>query len=207
MIPILLISHSKHALKRFLDEKNKEEKTITIFLSPEKTEYSIDQIREITKEVSIDQPLKQMYVLQDFDSSSLEAQNAFLKLLEEPPDNVEFILVVSNPYILLPTIISRTKIVRLDKRKENILDTKVFKVIKSLDFGSFLVSSKDECLILLVQICLFFRERYLEDPKSTSIMKEVLTVYRFVQNNNVNPQLALDHLLIFISKKYSMKKG
>jgi DNA polymerase-3 subunit delta' len=38
-----------------------------------------------------------------------QAQNAFLKLLEEPNDNVHFILVSSSTSKLLPTILSRVK--------------------------------------------------------------------------------------------------
>ncbi len=214
MIPLLVVSHTKQALKRFLDEKNKSEKSIIISLTPQSSEYSIDQIREIKKEVKIGQPLKRIYLFEDFENSSLEAQNSFLKLLEEPPENVEFILTVSNPYTLLPTIISRTKIVRLDKRKDYEKNTTVIKALtlylskknlRAVDFSAFTSPSKEDCLTLLIQICLFFRERYLNDPIAAIIIKEILTVYRLVQNNNVNAQLAVDHLLIFIAKKYSMK--
>lgn len=214
MIPLLVVSHTKQALKRFLDEKNKSEKSIMISLIPQSSEYSIDQIREIKKEVKVDQPLKRIYLFEEFENSSLEAQNAFLKLLEEPPENVEFILTVSNPYTLLPTIISRTKIVRLDKGEryegnKNIEKALMLYLSKKnlgvIDFNIFTSSSKEDCLTLLTQICLFFRERLSNDPKSAAIIKEILTVYRLVQNNNVNPQLAVDHLLIFIAKKYSMK--
>lgn len=37
----------------------------------------------------------------------VQAQNALLKTLEEPPRNVEFVLVASNKNLLLPTIRSR----------------------------------------------------------------------------------------------------
>lgn len=214
MIPLLLISHSKPSLKRFLEKKNQEEKNIIIPITPQTTGYSIDQVREIAREVKIGQPMKRIYVLEDFEHSSPEAQNSFLKLLEEPPSQVEFILTVSNPYSLLPTIISRTKIILLDKRRNIIIDPSISKALteyvtkknrRTVNFSLFTASKKEEALILLIQMCLFFRERFTLDPISTHIEKEILTVYRLVQNNNSNPQLALDHLLIFISKKYSMK--
>ncbi|HET7275773.1 MAG TPA: DNA polymerase III subunit delta' C-terminal domain-containing protein [Longimicrobiaceae bacterium] len=45
--------------------------------------------------------------------SSPEAANAFLKLLEEPPDDTTIIITSANPGALLPTIISRVFSVRL----------------------------------------------------------------------------------------------
>src|SRR5690625_7732943 len=42
-----------------------------------------------------------------------EAVNAFLKLLEEPSENVMFILTSSRPEQLLPTIVSRCQEIRL----------------------------------------------------------------------------------------------
>lgn len=214
MMSLLVISHSKQALKNFLEKKETEQKSVTTFLKPQNSEYSIDQIREISREVKIAQPLKRIYVLEDFDSSSLEAQNSFLKLLEESPNNTEFILVVSHPYALLPTIISRTKIIRLDTRKNYELDTDISKTLASflskknlpsLNFSFFTCSSKEDCFHILIQMCLFFRERFMNDHISPIIVKEILNVYRMLKNNNLNPQLALDHLLIFIAKKYSMK--
>lgn len=204
MIPLLVIFYTKHSLKQFLEEKKTHEISIITNLTPQASEYSIDQIREIKKEVKVGNPMKRTYILEDFDKSSFEAQNSFLKLLEEPPDNVEFILCVSQPYLLLPTIISRTKIIRLGISKVSKGDKNFKKKdFHSVDFSLFTCSSRDDCLDILTQVLLFFRERFLDDPKSTAIIKESLTVYRLVQNNNINPQLALDHLLIFIQKRYN----
>ena len=41
------------------------------------------------------------------------AQNAFLKVLEEPPQDVSFILLCQNSRRLLPTILSRCTLLRL----------------------------------------------------------------------------------------------
>ena len=46
-------------------------------------------------------------VILDADRLHLNAANAFLKTLEEPPDNTLFILVTSNPGLLPVTIVSR----------------------------------------------------------------------------------------------------
>jgi len=48
-----------------------------------------------------------VYVFLEADSFNLDAANAFLKTLEEPPPHVYFILVTDRPERLLPTIVSR----------------------------------------------------------------------------------------------------
>lgn len=48
-----------------------------------------------------------VFLLNNFDSSTEEAQNKLLKILEEPPKNVYFLLSVKNEGKVLPTIKSR----------------------------------------------------------------------------------------------------
>jgi DNA polymerase-3 subunit delta' len=52
-----------------------------------------------------------VYIFLEADSFNLEAANAFLKTLEEPPGHVHFILVTDRPERLLPTIVSRCQLV------------------------------------------------------------------------------------------------
>ncbi len=40
--------------------------------------------------------------------------NSLLKIIEEPPENTYFILVTENPDVILPTILSRTQLVRVN---------------------------------------------------------------------------------------------
>lgn len=74
----------------------------------------IGQIRELQKQVNY-KPFEgrwKVYILNDAEKLNLEAANALLKTLEEPPPDTAFILVSSNPSALLPTIISRCQLVR-----------------------------------------------------------------------------------------------
>lgn len=57
----------------------------------------------------------QVVVIDDADAMSPGAQNAFLKLLEEPGESVHFILTSHQPTKLLPTVISRVERVNLSK--------------------------------------------------------------------------------------------
>ena len=55
------------------------------------------------------------YVFEDADSMTPQAQNAFLKLLEEPPQNVYFFLIAADRRRFLPTILSRTILLKMQR--------------------------------------------------------------------------------------------
>lgn len=54
-----------------------------------------------------------VFIIDDADRMNIQAQNAFLKLLEEPVANVHFILTAHQPHTLLPTVLSRVQRVRI----------------------------------------------------------------------------------------------
>lgn len=53
-----------------------------------------------------------VFIIEDADRMNLDAQNHFLKTLEEPPGRSMFILLTEYPRMLLPTIRSRCQMVR-----------------------------------------------------------------------------------------------
>lgn len=72
---------------------------------------SISQIREIGLLLSAkpNEALKRMVLIKDADKMNVQAQNALLKMLEEPPKNTFFILTATHTPPLLPTILSRCR--------------------------------------------------------------------------------------------------
>jgi len=72
----------------------------------------IDTIREIINFVSYkyDEVNKRFIIIPNADMMNMEAQNSLLKTLEEPPEDVFFILLTSKPNQLLETIKSRCRI-------------------------------------------------------------------------------------------------
>lgn len=75
----------------------------------------IDQIRTLRGRLVL-RPFNSTYkmaLLLDFEKSTEEAQNAFLKTLEEPPRNTIIVLTSPNMDLLLPTIVSRCQIISL----------------------------------------------------------------------------------------------
>ncbi|HEY4160921.1 MAG TPA: hypothetical protein VGM08_02565 [Candidatus Saccharimonadales bacterium] len=84
---------------------------------PEKGSIAIEQIRDLIGFFRLKVPgtakIKRVAVLQDANTMGIEAQNALLKLLEEPPAGSVLILTSAQPQGLLATIRSRVQILRL----------------------------------------------------------------------------------------------
>jgi len=72
--------------------------------------FSVEDVREqITKNVTI-RPYgskKKVYVVRDAGKMNIQAQNALLKTLEEPPEYVVILLLADNAEVFLNTILSR----------------------------------------------------------------------------------------------------
>ena len=76
----------------------------------DKGAHDIETVRNIEALVRTKQTTPQIFVVEQADCLTSAAQNAFLKLLEEPNDNILFIFLASEPKNLLPTILSRAKV-------------------------------------------------------------------------------------------------
>lgn len=72
-------------------------------------EITVDQIRDLGVDALVlpNEAARKVYILPEADAMNPSAQNAFLKLLEEPPPFVTFILCVRNREALLETVRSR----------------------------------------------------------------------------------------------------
>lgn len=78
-------------------------------------QISTDIVRELyvtLRGKSIDE---QVVIIDDADTMTLSAQNSLLKLLEEPPAAVRFILTSHHPEKLLPTVRSRVQPVHISR--------------------------------------------------------------------------------------------
>ena len=74
----------------------------------------VDQVREIvaTAHLVPSEGKSKVYVLRSADKMNPQAQNALLKLLEEPPSSACFILACENASALLPTVRSRCELLQ-----------------------------------------------------------------------------------------------
>ncbi len=91
-------------------------------ISPENDKIGITNIRDLQQFVSLQIPSKRqigrVILIDDAHTMTREAQNALLKLLEEPPRQTILLLVSSRPRLLLPTILSRVQQLRVGLPEE-----------------------------------------------------------------------------------------
>lgn len=114
---------AKEFAKKILCNNTNEEtctcKSCTCFDGGNHTDFSIinengenikiEQIRKITEKV-IEKPIisnRKVYIINDAEKMTKEAQNCLLKTLEEPPSFITIILISSNENAILNTIKSR----------------------------------------------------------------------------------------------------
>lgn len=92
-----------------------------IIILPEKDEkvdldkgiISIDIMRRLYNDTRTKVSGRQIILIDYAERMTQQAQNAFLKLLEEPNENVHFILISNSVSKLLPTILSRVEVLNV----------------------------------------------------------------------------------------------
>lgn len=80
----------------------------------------VDEIRRLRRDAFIkpNEAKYKAYILLEAQEMTAQAQNALLKLLEEPPPGVVFLLTAPSASLLLPTICSRLQGIRLEETAE-----------------------------------------------------------------------------------------
>ena len=99
-----------------------------IIIEPDGTSIKIEQIREMQKKI-LEAPIessKKVYIIDDADLMTIEAQNCLLKTLEEPPEFVNIILVGSNESNFLSTIKSRCTIIKFQDIENDDIKTYLY---------------------------------------------------------------------------------
>ncbi len=82
---------------------------------PDKSSITVDRIRSVREEAYIlpNQSDRRVFIIPDANLMNEQAQNALLKVLEEPPKRVSFILTCEYSAQLLPTVTSRASVLSL----------------------------------------------------------------------------------------------
>ena len=105
-----------------------------VTICPEGSSHSIkiNKIREVIYQVSLKpyEAKKRIFVINDAEEMTDEAQNALLKLLEEPPQNHIFILTASNIAGVFPTVLSRCRVLKF----YSLSQSRIQELLKARDF-------------------------------------------------------------------------
>ena len=115
------------------------------FISPEegKKFINVGQIRTLRAEAFVKPHMskRRVFVINTAETMNESAQNAFLKVLEEPPEGVIFILISLSASELLETVVSRCT--RLSLVPPDI-DTAIRYISENTDYGRELIAAAAE---------------------------------------------------------------
>lgn len=138
----------------------------------------IEDTRELKKLVKFSFNEKTAIVIEDIDKVTIEAANAFLKNLEEPNQNLIYILTASNLDNVLPTIISRCEIISVQSTQ--------YTILRQLNYKDALnIKDRDEA-IKFVEDLIFLDHEKKEYKNMENYLK---TIQNLKANGNVSLQM------------------
>lgn len=107
MHSFLIIGNNKQKIGRHLKTLSRKYSKKQLIFEIKK----INDIRQLNSFTKLKVVKPTAIIIRNIDEATTEAQNAFLKNLEEPQDNLIYILVANSIYNLVPTITSRCQII------------------------------------------------------------------------------------------------
>lgn len=203
---------------------NREERRekVTDFVASKTSEFDITSIegetlgiakvRTFISKISLKpiNSLQKYIIIYEAQNLSIDAQNALLKTLEEPPGDTTIILTAPNEELLLATIVSRCKLVRLKtdnrqaKTEEQSIILHHLSLIISGGVGNRLKVAQDaaktrEDVIAWLEKAIPAGRRVLLgrlDVRYLSLLKGLQKAHLTIKTTNVNPRLALENLFL-----------
>lgn len=195
-----------HTFDVSLIEKDTNTKTQSI---------GIEDIKLIQKKIFL-KPIKsptKAVIIEDAHLLTIEAQNALLKVLEEPPEHTIIVLATKTKEVLLPTIISRCQIITLEEEtteitaEENSEYTAFIEALPTLSIGErlkkaeLLAKDKEKALEWLGKTIMVMREHLVKNPSRETVatVRALQSLYALLKTTNTNPRFAIENTLLSIS--------
>lgn len=166
------------------------------------TDWSINEIRTIKNFLS-QKPynhINKIVIIKDAHNLATEAQNALLKILEEPGYNNYLILTTNQPYALLPTIHSRCHLIKTKEitpiKPDQLLITSGI-VKTDLTIVDQLGLDKNSALPFLTNQLLLFQQQLVKKPnlQATYLIQKLIRAIQMIKAN-VDPRSSLDYFFL-----------
>ncbi len=180
----------------------------------------IDRIRAIIRRLYLKPYTNEwkIFIIEEADTLTEEAQNAFLKTLEEPPLDSVIILMVQQKEVLLETIISRCQVVKflsgVPKQETESFIKDFILSDEKLEFSEVLAKKidKNEMNRILDSLLVWFRdalvcktgeENLMFNSKDMSNIKEISRRYSYQKLENIIKEII--HLKNLIGRSVNPK--
>lgn len=107
-----------------------------IFEDTDEKDIGIEKVRELKAQLNLTSQGKyKIVVIQNIERLSIPSQNALLKILEEPPEDVYFILTTRDYKALMETVVSRCRVVKMRPMPGAEIEAYLAQTHKGLDAG------------------------------------------------------------------------
>ncbi len=119
-----------HACKQVLSDNHPDLIHVT-HVKP--ATIGVDDIREQVTDTIMIRPYSsyyKIYIIDEAEKMTVQAQNALLKTIEEPPSYAVIILLTTNPEAFLPTILSRCVQLKLRPLQDSVVEEYLENVLK-----------------------------------------------------------------------------
>lgn len=164
--------------------------------------WGIDQVRKINSFLS-QKPFShsnKIIIISEAQNLNTESQNALLKNLEEPGKNNYIILTANKIKSILPTIISRCQLIKINSLSKKDIFQKIKitgDIQKDLILSETLGKNKDEIMPLLENELNFLQQDLIKNPnqKTSSLIEKIIKAIQMI-NANVDPKNALDFIFL-----------
>ena len=128
--------YAKEINKSSIEKDENHDYSFNIFEIDAASNNKTDDIRDLIEKVRIPPQIGKykVYIIDEVHMLSKQAENAFLKTLEEPPAHIVFILATTEKNKILPTILSRCQIYDFNRIKEIEICKALIKICKKEGF-------------------------------------------------------------------------
>lgn len=172
-------------------------------LSHEKEKISVVDVRAFLallkiKPIARSQKIGLILEAQDL---TIEAQNALLKTLEEPPKSCLILLTVSHPKKLLPTTLSRCLLINLGEevtgeKKITDLEISALSVGDKFALAQKVGASRLGALDFLDSLFLWLHKSLILHPEKANFHFEKIAAVKKIISGNGNVRLTLENLFL-----------
>jgi len=206
----LIVGGNKDQRQREIDHLIKSHKSHKIVIDFAK----IEDVKKLNRYLKFTVNKPTAIILNEVDKASLEAQNAFLKNLEEPQKKILFILLAKSLYPLPSTIKSRCQVIwlsdnlNLDKDEEK----KLKKFIEG-DMGKKMmfikdINSREKAIKFMKSILIIYQKKVQETKgEKKHLAKEIENAIKTLDalNSNGNIQLQLTNFIVNLDEEKPSK--
>ena len=170
----------------------------------------IEEVKQFQKKIILS-PLQgktKAGIIRNAHTLTIEAQNALLKTLEEPPRNTILILTTVSKELFLPTILSRCTLIEEKSEKsvsrekqayrEFVHDFLTWSVAQRLHEAEKISKTKESAIFWLEEALLYFRCLMVSETNSTyaPLIRQLQFHYQLLNNTNANTRIIMEHLFL-----------